>query len=414
MDQQQPQQPPPPQIHRGVLNGIARLTALPYYHKRRLSLLVCGYREPVFDRPSLEYLVNFLDHRDDDSLEVTGIMLQYVHCLKSDGGLNVLSDFFARSDTRLTNATLWECDFGSREDVAQLLSPFYTNKTITGLTIHQITNLEGVALGTCLSNLMQNMPQLQCLICSQGDLRLDGTRALQPGLRSNRTLKQLVISSCKLGDGGFRIVADALVGNTTMHRLSIRGNDITRAGLDDVIRLIKSTELKTIDFIIQDNAVFNHQDVFADEAATQRFVTTLQQQKSCVEEIPNLCWSHFCEKNNYNDDRLSYAKSCGNSIGITMTRNRQLNHVNSLLLAPITTIPQQQQQRNAGTLMLKTYHTAIAKFGRVRNNAGASAIFNLLTSRPQLLEKRIKRPSPTNARRREEDSSSLRNANGTK
>ena len=53
-------------------------------------------------------------------------------------------------------------------------------------------------------------------------------------------------------------------------------------------------------------------------------------------------------------------------------------------------------QQNAGTMMLKTWHKAIAKFAMVRNNnAGASAIFKLFTARPQLLEKRLKRPPPT-------------------
>jgi hypothetical protein len=43
--------------------------------------------------------------------------------------------------------------------------------------------------------------------------------------------------------------------------------------------------------------------------------------------------------------------------------------------------------------MLKTWHKAITKFATVPNNAGASAIFKLFTARPQLLEKRIERPS---------------------
>jgi hypothetical protein len=48
---------------------------------------------------------------------------------------------------------------------------------------------------------------------------------------------------------------------------------------------------------------------------------------------------------------------------------------------------------NTSLFFIKTWHKAIAKFAKVPNNAGASAIFKLLTARPQILEKRIKRPA---------------------
>jgi hypothetical protein len=44
-------------------------------------------------------------------------------------------------------------------------------------------------------------------------------------------------------------------------------------------------------------------------------------------------------------------------------------------------------------MTLKSYHKAITKFATVPNNAGASVIFKLFTARPQLLEKRLKRPA---------------------
>jgi hypothetical protein len=83
-----------------------------------------------------------------------------------------------------------------------------------------------------------------------------------------------------------------------------------------------------------------------------------------------------------------------------------LNRVNLLLLAPPPTTTQQQQQRTDETMNLKTWHKATAKFATVGNIAGASAIFSLATARPQLLEKRMKRPAPTNAGKQEEESSS--------
>jgi hypothetical protein len=80
-----------------------------------------------------------------------------------------------------------------------------------------------------------------------------------------------------------------------------------------------------------------------------------------------------------------------------LKRNKQLNHVDLLLARP--SLPPQQQQQNAGTMMLKIYHKAIMKFARGPNHAGASAIFKLFTARPALLEKRLKRPSAATASR---------------
>jgi hypothetical protein len=303
------------------------------------------------------------------------------------------------------------------------------------------------------------MPQLQRLDCSDCALRVEGIRALQPALRTNRTLRELNMSACRLGDGGIHILADALVGNSTMYVLNIRHNDISSNGIADITRLLVSMQLKTIDIgftafddeastqgfarvlsrhqflkelclsgcqlgnqgirFIADGLVGNTtmeildikwnritfvgladitrvivstqiktidlqytQDVFNDEDATQHFVTTLQHQKSSVQELPGIDADNFPGRNS----AASYA-----SIKNSLIRNRLLNRVN-LLLAPPPSQQQHQQQRNAATMMLKSWHKAITKFAKVPNNAGASAIFKLFQARPQLLEKRIKRP----------------------
>jgi hypothetical protein len=57
-------------------------------------------------------------------------------------------------------------------------------------------------------------------------------------------------------------------------------------------------------------------------------------------------------------------------------------------------------------MMLKISHKAITKFAKVPNNAGASAIFKLFQARPQLLEKRIKRPASTGSDRQQDSSTS--------
>jgi Ran GTPase-activating protein (RanGAP) involved in mRNA processing and transport len=75
---------------------------------------------------------------------------------------------------------------------------------------------------------MENMPQLQSFCCTAGAInifRAEGVRAFQPALRANRTLKELDLFSCQLGDGSIRfLVHGGLVGTTTMDTLDIRAN----------------------------------------------------------------------------------------------------------------------------------------------------------------------------------------------
>jgi Leucine Rich repeat len=257
-----------------------------------------------------------------------------------DGGLNVLKDFFGRSDTTLTNVTLvYCCNFGSQEDASQLLAAFHTNRTVTDLTIRQIQNLEGGAvLGNSLSGLMQNMSQLQRLLLIDGNLGVEGVRAFQPALQANRTLKELDLSYCQLGDDGLHLLADALVGNAIMEFLNIIYIRITCVGLDNVTRMIESTQLKTIGFGI--NA-----GIFNDRDATQRFVSTLQQKKSSVQELPRVK-DYFPEHSR--DTRYA-------SIHNSLLRNQQLNRVALLLVPP----PPLQQQPHATIMMPKISHMAI-------------------------------------------------------
>jgi hypothetical protein len=112
--------------------------------------------------------------------QITEITVEYVHLL-SDGAVNVLRDYFARSYTTLTKVTLADhCSSSTTEETSQLLAAFETNRTVSNLTIRRICSLQGGALGACLCGLSQNMPQLLRLECSYSILHLDGVRALQP------------------------------------------------------------------------------------------------------------------------------------------------------------------------------------------------------------------------------------------
>jgi Leucine Rich repeat len=302
--------------------------------------------------------------------------------------LNVLKDFFGRSDTTLTKVTLDECAFGTTEDTSQLLAAFHTNRTISDVEIFYIFALQGAALGNSLSGLLQNMSKLQNLDCHCRQLDVEGVlRAFQPALRANRTLKQLHLGRCELADDGIHLIADALVGNTTMEVLNIRDNNITFAGLDGILRIIESMpRLKMITFWQSGLGIFN------DPETTQQFVSTLQQKKSSVQELPLLRPYHFPgDKDRYIPTFASIQNS--------------LNNV-ALILVPLPPPPpppppplqrrRRQQQHATSSMMLKISHRAVTKFAAVPNkNAGASAIFKLFTARPQLLKTRLQRLTTT-------------------
>jgi Leucine Rich repeat len=291
---QQQHEPQQEQLHRAIVSGIARCRLYDPaarhrdHERRRHTLSVMGWTTPrILDRHSWQHLVDFLNNAaavvdDDESVVVepttvtttTQLELCDIRLLtnpNTDGGLNVLQRFFSRGDTTLTKVEMYGCDFGTAQDAAQLLAAFQTNATVTDLTIRRIENLEEATLGNSLSGLMRaNVIALQLhrLDCTCSSLRAAGVRAFQPSLQTNRTMRELVLYGCQLGNGGIRSIADALVGNTTMDVLNIGGNTITFIGLPDVTRILESTRLKTI-------KLDNNEGVFDNKASTRDFARIL-------------------------------------------------------------------------------------------------------------------------------------------
>jgi Leucine Rich repeat len=220
-------------------------------------------------RQSVRYLVDFL--RSRDAHQVTELVLCEFKILQpSDGGLDVLCDFLSNQVTLTKVRLLHGCNFGSEQEASRLLVAFQTNTTVTDLTFYGIRNLDGAVYGNCISGLLLNMPQLQRLELFH-DLDTEAIRALQPGLRTtNRNnLTILDLSYSRMRDEGLHVLVDALVGNTTIKELNISRNRITsNGGLDDITRLLESTQLQKVDF----GANF---DVFNDDDASTRFAQGL-------------------------------------------------------------------------------------------------------------------------------------------
>jgi Leucine Rich repeat len=241
--EQEPHQPQQQPVHRSILDSID------HQIQNRLFIRLNESEGPI-DRRSWQHLVDYLDDRD--SHEVTELGLDYCRlCRPVDSGWNVLRNFFSRSNTTLTKVTFWNYfHFGNQQDASLLLAAFQGNRTVSELSIGKIVNIDGSALGSSLSGLLQNMTQLHRLVCCDVNLS-DSVSAMQPGLRSKQTLKELCLSACQLDDEALCLLADALVGNTTIEIFNISWNHITSAGLPHIMRLIESMRLRKID--MEDN-----------------------------------------------------------------------------------------------------------------------------------------------------------------
>jgi hypothetical protein len=83
---------------------------------------------------------------------------------------------------------------------------------------------------------------------------------------------------CRIGDECIRLIADVLIGNTNIEKLNIAYNKITSRGLDDITRMIESTQLKTI-------TMRGNEDIFNDIDATHHYASTLQYKNATVQEL---------------------------------------------------------------------------------------------------------------------------------
>jgi hypothetical protein len=118
----------------------------------------------------------------------------------------------------LSTVRLENCSFSHQEEI-QLLAAFEADVLLTKLDLSGFT-LKGAAIGNSLADVLENAPNLQTLTFENGfgvgeTFDQEALRALQPGLQSNRTLKELCLTCCLLKDEHLGL--DALVGNTTMN-----------------------------------------------------------------------------------------------------------------------------------------------------------------------------------------------------
>jgi Leucine Rich repeat/Leucine Rich Repeat len=108
---------------------------------------------------------------------------------------------------------------------------------------------------------MKNLQRLVLHTSFPITLDADTIRAFQPALRENRYLQELRLSQCRMYDEGLHLIADALVGNTTLEILNIRQNEITSNGIADITRLVEDSRLKELN--LSRNPVFSILPMFS-------------------------------------------------------------------------------------------------------------------------------------------------------
>jgi hypothetical protein len=266
-------------IHPAILSGIERFYRDRWNAKQPARLEIqARSTQQLIDRPSVEYLVRFLQQRQRARGAVKELHLVFFRLLHpSDGRLDTLLNFF-ESDTTLTMVALSNCDFGSQQATVRLLGAFYRNTSITELHITNISHLRDAARGTCLAELLQNNEHFTL----RSFLNLQAVVPMQPrGLHSNCHLKGLCLRACGLGvagGGGLCLIADILVGNTTLESLDISDNRIRSDGLPHITRILESTQLKDISFdknnrILGDDNATRH---LGNALARNRWLQTLR------------------------------------------------------------------------------------------------------------------------------------------
>lgn len=318
------------------------------------------------NRQSVQYLVDFIN-KDSNPVEVFALFSVSLS-VPCDGGWQVLRDFFRT--TSVSTIDLSWCKFGSTtQEALQLLAEFKTNTSVTDLRICNISNLDNVSLGSYFSDLLQSQTHLQKLDCSYNCFRDTGgiVVPLHRGLRDNRYLKEMRLNRCDLEDGGFRLIVDALVGNTVLEELDDGFNMISSEGLADVTRLVEFTRLKVMCISGNPCCTFtnDHDSFWRDFSRVLQANTSLDEFKAGDMGPSDLStWGEIYE---------------------ALCRNWALNRADSLLRA--------LRPRRTGMMMSigsksGIWPRAIEQMDSVV--AGASGIFLIFKSRPLMFERPLR------------------------
>jgi Leucine Rich repeat len=140
-----------------------------------------------------------------------------------------------------------------------------------------------------IAEFLQTNSVLTSFVVQFGTLGVEGARAMQPGIRGNRTLQHLSLQDCKLGDEGVSVIVDAILeANTPISTLGLNGNSITARGLRHMTRLLQTQPSSAVVSIQLDN----NPGMFNNEEATGLFLNALRNTKMMFLSL-NFCRLSF-------------------------------------------------------------------------------------------------------------------------
>jgi hypothetical protein len=125
-----------------------------------------------------------------------------------------------------------------------------------------------------------------------------------------------------LGNDDIRLLADAVVGNTTMEKLNISDNNLASKVLENIARLIESMPLLHTIILSNDYTFGLFRDWRDDNV--KRFVATLQHKNTTLQALVG----------GISEDRFPGGEALYTNIDNSLTRNSELNNVGLLITPP--------------------------------------------------------------------------------
>nr|AAP92143.1 leucine-rich repeat protein N4C [synthetic construct] len=156
-----------------------------------------------------------------------------------DAGVRLLLQGLLDPGTRLENLDLNESDL-TEAGLKDLASVLRSNPSLRELTLSN-NKLGDAGVRLLLQGLLDPGTRLEKLDLDQTDLTEAGMKDLASVLRSNPSLRELSLSSNKLGDAGVRLLLQGLLDpGTRLEKLDLNQNDLTEADLKDLASVLRS------------------------------------------------------------------------------------------------------------------------------------------------------------------------------
>lgn len=429
---------PPDVVHPFILSGIDDFGI--YGGSEPLKIEGPTWEKSrLLNRGSALRLVNFIREDHPPDLKVSRLKLTNVEFearnpsstpddITARSGMDIWGDFLI-SDTELTSIKLEYCEFESREAALELMAAFEQNKTAVELTIYAGIGLDGAECGAALSRLMQNNTTLKYLDCniytvseenprrSGESLRMEGVRALAPGLRVT-CLEGLGLARSHILDDDLGCLVDGLVGNTKMKEICVSENCLTPKCLVHLTRLLRTTRIQRIN-ISTPNIAFGRPLIYdADsEPDLWRFVDSLS---DC------LFFTHLNIGLDVSFLFRPYEENPNNIIDELETRNRALAPLRQESFDQAKNLVQQLQPMEAAYVVAgtvadrvvivddddrKIFYKAIVHLASRPHKTGANGILHILQERPQVLETTVVPTTTTSTRQGQGNDASVANDN---